>query len=80
MIKNFTSFLAAALLSVAASAQTVLVEFNGEESLPSGIELLSADAGQIVTSTVKIHETRMLLTAYLWVRATLPMTYTVAML
>lgn len=58
MIKNFTSFLAAALLSVAASAQTVLVEFNGEESLPSGIELLSADAGQIVTSTVKIHENK----------------------
>lgn len=58
MIKNFTSFLAAALLSVAASAQTVLVEYNGEESLPSGIELLSADAGQIVTSTVKIHENK----------------------
>lgn len=56
MIKTFTSFFAAALLSVAASAQTVLVEYNGEESLPSGIELLSADAGQIAVATVKIHE------------------------
>lgn len=55
MIKTFTSFFAAALLSVAASAQTVLVEYNGEDALPSGIELLSADAGQIATSTVKIH-------------------------
>lgn len=58
MVKTFTSFFAAALLSVAASAQTVLVEYNGEESLPSGIELLSVESGQIVNSTVKIHENK----------------------
>lgn len=58
MIKTFTSFFAAALLSVAASAQTVLVEYNGGESLPSGIELLNADPSQIVVSTVKIHENK----------------------
>lgn len=58
MVKTFTSFFAAALLSVAASAQTVLVEYNGEEPLPSGIELLSADAGKISVSTVKIHENK----------------------
>lgn len=56
MIKTFTSFFAAALLSVAASAQTVLVEYNGEVSLPSGIELLSAaESGKVAAGSVKIH-------------------------
>lgn len=55
MIKKLTAFFAAALLSVAASAQTVLVEYKGEATLPAGIELLSKDAGQIATGSVKIH-------------------------
>lgn len=58
MIKNFTSFFVAAFFSVAASAQTVLVEYNGNEAIPAGVELLSSDKKGAVSTTVKIHENK----------------------